>query len=166
MSAGAISQSNGEIHLAISQPARLSLPDTAANRKTMVVLARRMSHSDGSKTGNTYKVISAAFGHKDRQWSNNHCREFSACGGDILDFLKRENKLEESAFTLIEQQILATPLLSPAEQYAAFQKAHPEIKLSEVTFRTYVGRIDARKLLKRIRELLSQGEIQGNSETY
>ncbi|MCP4699485.1 MAG: hypothetical protein GY862_21955, partial [Gammaproteobacteria bacterium] len=38
--------------------------------------------------------------------------------------------------------------------------------LSEVTFRTYVGRIDARKLLKRIRELLSQGEIQGNSETY
>ncbi len=166
MSADAISQSSGEIHLAISRPARLSLPDTAANRKTMVVLARRMSHSDGSKTGNTYKVISAAFGHKDRQWSNNHCREFSACGGDILDFLKRENKLEESAFTLIEQQILAAPLLSPAEQYAAFQKAHPEIKLSKVTFRTYVGRIDARKLLKRIRELLSQGEIQGNSETY
>ncbi len=166
MSASTISQSNGEVHLVISQPARLSLPDTAANRKTMVVLARHMSYSDGSKNDITYKVISAAFGHKDRQWSNNHCREFSACGGDMFSFLKRGNKLEESAFTLIEQQILATPLLSPVEQYAAFQKAHPEIKLSEATFRTYVGRIDARKLLKRIRELLCQGEIQENSETY
>jgi len=119
-----------------------------------------------SKRELTFQELSEAFGHKDRQWSNNYYREFEACGEDMLSFLRRENKLEESAFELIEQQILKSPLLPLPEHYAMFKESHPKICLSKATFRKYVSRIDSCKILTRVRELLATGEVSPNSRTY
>lgn len=112
----------------------------------MVVLAKLLKHRDGAKRELTFQELSEAFGHKDRRWSHNYYREFEACGGNMLSFLRRENKLEESAFELIEQQILKSPLLPLHEHYAMFRESHPEICLSKATFRKYVSRIDSCKV--------------------
>jgi Transposase and inactivated derivatives len=133
----------------------------------MVVLAKLLKHREGTnKRELTFQKLSFAFGHKDRQWSHNYYKEFEACGGDMLSFLRRENKLEESASQLIEQQILKTPLLPLPEHYAIFRDTYPEICLSKATFRKYVSRIDSSKVLARVRELLATGDVEPDSRAY
>ncbi len=132
----------------------------------MVVLAKLLKHKEGAKRELTFQKISESFGHKDRQWSHNYYREFEACGGDMLSFLRRENKLEDLAFELIEKQILKSPLLALSEQYAIFRDTHPEICLSKATFRSYVRRIDSSKILARVRQLLIRGEVDPDSRAY
>lgn len=140
--------------------------DTPANQKAMIVLGRQLRRSDGRKTGLTFEYLSESLGHKDRQWSHNYWREFESCEGDLLRFLKRDNKLEERAFSKIEQQILDNPVIPLSEQYERFSKEHPEICLCEGTFRSYVGRIDCGKLLRRIRSMLRRGEVCLDSKRY
>lgn len=132
----------------------------------VVVLAKLLKHKEGAKRELTFQKISESFDHKDRQWSHNYYREFEACGGDILSFLRRENKLEDLAFDLIEKQILNCPLLPLPEHYAIFRDTHPEICLSKATFRQYVSRIDGCKVLARLRQLLTAGEIDPDSRAY
>jgi hypothetical protein len=132
----------------------------------VLILAKLLKHREGAKTELTFQELSFAFCHKDRQWSHNYYREFEACGGDILSFLRRENKLEELAFDLIEQQILKTPLLPLPEQYAMFRDTYPEICLSKHTFYKYVSRINSCKVLTRVRELLARGDVEPNSRAY
>jgi len=132
----------------------------------VIVLAGQLKCVDGSKKGLTFQEISEAFGHEDRQWSHNYYREFQGCGGDIFYFLKRENKLQERVFSLIEQQILKMPLLPLSQGYANFTRAHSEISISEPTFRKYVSRMDSCKLLTRLRKLLTTGQVCPESRTY
>jgi Transposase and inactivated derivatives len=84
----------------------------------------------------------------------------------MLSFLRRENKLQESASQLIEKQILKSPLLPLPQHYAIFRDTHPEICLSKATFRSYVSRIDSCKVLARFRELLTRGGIDPDSRAY
>jgi transposase-like protein len=132
----------------------------------VLILAKLLEHREGAKTELTFQKLSFAFGHKDRQWSHNYYREFEACGGDMLSFLRRENKLEESASQLIEKQILKSPLLPLPEHYAIFKDTYPEICLSKATFGKYVNRIDSCKVLARVRELLVTGEVEPDSRAY
>lgn len=121
----------------------------------MLILAKLLKHKERAKRELTFQNLSEAFGHKDRQGSHNYYREFEGCGGDMLSFLRRENKLEDLAFELIEKQILKSPLLPLPEHYAIFTDTHPEIRLSKPTFRSYVRRIDSSKVLARIRGVIN-----------
>lgn len=84
----------------------------------------------------------------------------------MLSFLRRENRLQNLAFELIEKQILKSPLLPLPEHYAIFTDTHPEICLSKPTFSSYVRRIDSCKVLARVRELLITGEVDPDSRAY
>ncbi len=154
-----IQVSNEEITLTVPQSCQLSLPNTNSNRKVMIVLSRLL-------TDLTFQSISEGFGYKYRQWSDNYCRLFKACDRDLLLYLKRENKLEDAAFALIEAQIMAAPFLSLHEHYLLFRQQHPEINLCEETFRTYVSRVDSCKLLRQAQKLISTGDAQIDSLAY
>jgi hypothetical protein len=132
----------------------------------VLILAKLLKHREGVRRGLTFQNLSESFGHKDRQWSHNYYREFESCGGDMLSFLRRENKLEDLAFDLIEKQILKSPLLPLPQHYAIFIDTHPEICLSKPTFRSYVRRIDSSKVLARVRGLLTTGEVDPDSRAY
>jgi transposase-like protein len=144
----------------------LSLPDTPANEKIMIVLAHSIRQLDGTKAGLTFQEISEILGHADRQWSNNFWREYEAAGGDILAYLKRKKRLEDEAFSLIETQILAQPLLSLSAHYQRFCAAHPELTMCRATFDHYVSQVDGCRLLQRIQQLLVTEKVSLDSDFY
>ena len=145
---------------------QLSLPDTGPNRKAMVVLSRQLVYRDSGKRVFTFGAISEGLGHADRQWSNNYYREFQEHGEDLLAFLQRKNSLKAAAFDRIEEQILQAPLLPLKEQYRLFQKQDPQLSISYATFLEYVRQLDSCKLLRRLQQLVSAGEVHADSKVY
>ena len=134
---------------------RIELKDTMPNRKTLSVLIRELKDGESGKPIFTFQEIADNFGYADRRNPNNFYREFHASGEDFLEFLSRKNTLKEAVFPVIEAQILAAPLLSPHAHYVAFTQQHPDVSISEATFRTYVNEIESVKILKRRGQLVS-----------
>ena len=152
------------LSLAIKLPVRLILRNTPNNRKVLYVLLRLFKKENG-KNLVSFREISALFGLKKRQNSNNYYREFVECDEDLLLFLKRKKRLEES-LPLIEKQILKMPLLSIAEQYKLFLGSHPEFKMTLSSFQKYYSQIDAVKLKKRFDELITRKECRPDKERF
>lgn len=159
-----VEKNSKKISIKINSPVQFDLADTSNNRKVLYVLLRLLK-TENSTNLVTFQGISALFGLKSRQDSNNYFREFLACGEDLLSYLKRKKHLE-GAFPLLEKQVLEMPLLSVSEQYKVFSKAHPEYKMSYLTFQKYFSRLDTQKLKKRYDELISQKECQPDKERF
>lgn len=113
----------------------------------------------------TFNEISALFGFKSRQWSNNFYREFIECGKDFLHYLQRKKK-NRKALPIIEKQFIDEPLLSIKKHYQIFIKENPELKMSEQCFRNYVSQIDTVKYKQRIEEFTSAGKIEPNKDRF
>lgn len=147
---------------------KLSLPNIESNKKAIIIIAKEFKTEIDSKWGITYQEISTNLGHKDRQWSNNVYREFKIeYNSDILRYLKRDTKLEEKSFELIEAQILSNLLVfNLSEQYKEFKKNNKDIKLSEKTFKKYVGEIDSKKILLRLKKVIKKDKITVNMQYY
>jgi len=148
----------------INCPSKFYLKDTPNNRKLLYVLLRLVK-SPFSTNLLTFQQISALFGFKSRQWSNNFYREFIECGQDFLGYLQRKKK-NRAALPLIEQQFLNEPLLSLKEHYQFFIKENQNFKMSEQCFRNYVSQIDTVKYKKRIEEFTSKGKIEYNKDRF
>jgi len=144
----------------------LTLKDTPANQKSMIILSHEFKPVDRCRGEMTFQEISEALGHSDRQWSHNFYREYDAAGGDFGDYLKRRKRLEEAAFPLVEAQILSQPFLSMAEQYRLFCERHPEQAMCRTTFEDYVSQVDSCQLLKRVQQLVTKGEVSLDREFY
>lgn len=153
---------DGYLYVSISEPCRFLLKDTNANRKVLYVLFRLLTNENNENL-TTFQQISAIFGLKSRQDSNNFFREFNHSGQDFLSYLERKKRLK-AALPLIEKQALKNPQLSMHEQYKEFMKSNPALKMSEVCFRNYYSEIDAAKLRKRFMQLKSSEEIQIGKE--
>lgn len=111
----------------------------------------------------SFREISDSFSLKNRQDANNYWRDFLECGKDILFFLQRKRKLNES-FPLIEEQVLSSPLLDIRDHYRIFCQKHQEFKMSEPTFKEFYSNIDTVKYHNRIKEMIIEGEISPDSK--
>ena len=127
--------------------------DTDENQKALFVFLRLLSCPETGKPLFTYQQIAEAFGKKDRRDINNFVRDFMNRGGDFLKYLARKSTKKDRLFPLIERQVLDAPLLSSAEHYRLFCEDHPQERICEQTFRSYVNEIAVTKLLKRFRQL-------------
>lgn len=148
----------------INCPATFEIKDTKNNLKVLYILLRLFKSQKG-KNLVTFSRISALFGLKSRQDSNNFYRDFLASGEDILHFLQRKKKLNK-AFPIIEKQILANPLLPIGEHFKEFLRCNPEFKMTEATFKSYASRIDALKIKKRYDQLITKKEIKPDKERF
>ena len=126
---------------------------TEDNQKALFIFLRLLSCPVTGKPLFTYQELADAFGKKARQNIQNYMQEFEKCAGDFLQYLARKSTKKDAVFPLIEAQILAAPLLTVAEHYRAFCEAHPQERVCEQTFRTYVQEIPVMKLLQRIGHL-------------
>lgn len=126
------------------------------------MLLRCLKTQNGKKKV-SYREIAEQFDLKNRQDTNNYWREFQDCEEDLLLYLQRKQKLQ-AAFPLIEEQVLATPLLEIKEHYRIFCHENPEYRMCEPTFKEYYGKIDAVKLTNRIKEMIVKGEISADSK--
>jgi transposase-like protein len=135
---------------------RIELKDTPSNRKTLSVVVRKLTFVESGNPVFTFQAIAENLGYAARQNTNNFYREFEACGEDFQQFSLRQNHVKEESFPLIEAQILESPFLSLHDQYLSFTQQHPEISISEATFRDYVNDIESAKIVKRCRQLVGE----------
>jgi len=157
-----VKKNDNYLNISINCPIQFSLKDTLNNRKVLYVLFRLLKNENKAHLV-TFQQISALFGLKSRQDSNNFHREFLHSEKDFLFYLERKRKLK-AALPLIEKQVLKNPLLSMHEQYTKFMEANPTLEMSEVSFRNYYAEIDAVKLRKRYMQLISSEEKQSGKE--
>ncbi len=144
---------------------QIELKDTPSNRKTLSVVARKLTYVESGKPVFTFQAIAKHLGYAARQNTNNFYREFEACGEDFQQFSVRQNRLKEASFPLIEAQVLESPLLSLHEQYLSFIQHYPKLSMSEATFRDYVNDIESAKIVKRCRQLVSESGEHVSVET-
>ena len=159
-----VEKNDNNLLIKIGCPVQFELRDTPNNQKVLYVLLRLLKKENGKNLA-TFHLISALFGLKARQDSNNFYREFQACGYDFLKYLQRKSKLGE-AFPLIEEQVLEMPLFNSSEQFEIFSKNHPEHKMSFQSFKKYYAQIDAHKIKKRYDELITKQECRLDKERF
>ncbi|MEA2104647.1 MAG: DDE-type integrase/transposase/recombinase [Candidatus Cloacimonadota bacterium] len=155
---------DGMLSVSINNPIKFSVKDTKNNQKMLLVLLRLFKKENGKELV-TFKKISALFGLKSRQDSNNFYREFQQHDGDFKDYLERKKDFRD-ALPLIEKQILQNPLLKINEHYKDFIETHPKFKMSYTCFRDYFSQIDALKLKNKYDQLTTEDKIKPDTERF
>jgi transposase-like protein len=130
--------------------------DVGKNKKAILVWLRSLCSPETGNPLFTYQQLADAFDYGARQNVENFVAEFHASGDDFKAFLSRVTSKHDRLFPLVEAQILSSPYLSLHQHYGVFGEEHPEERLSESTFRSYVKAIDGGKILKRVRQRLSK----------
>ena len=146
----------------------MKLQENLPNKKVMAVLARELHWRETDKPVFTFQTISEGIGHPDRQYSDNIHKTFLARGENFQQLLDRQNTLKAQSFEQVEAQMLEAPYVSIPEQYRLFRQQHPQVSLSEKTFRQYVDEIPSCKLLKRCQQVVTCEEsvVLLNSRVY
>jgi transposase-like protein len=130
--------------------------DVGKNRKAVFGFLRALRSPETGKALFTHQQIADAFSYKNRQNIDNFLQEFRHSGEDFQVWLSRVNRKRDTIFPVLEAQVLQSPLLSPHQHYLAFCEAHPEERVSEQTFRQYLRDVDGVRLLRRLRQLVSE----------
>lgn len=94
-----------------TQAFSLTLLDTPANRKAVVVLLRAMS-DEADVPLFTLQQLAAIVGSSNRQASSQHVEDFRACGGDMKALLQRDRKVDEGVVEAVRRELLTDPLVS------------------------------------------------------
>jgi len=75
-------------HIAVQiEDMQLALKDTPSNRKTLSIVARKLTFAESGKPVFTFQAIAEQLGYSARQNTHNFYREFAACGEDFQPFL-------------------------------------------------------------------------------
>ncbi len=143
----------------------LILANTESNRKVIIIISKLFKSQIDSKRGITFQEISTNFKHNDRQWSNNFHRNFCEFG-DFLLYLKRVSNLKEKIFPLVEEHFLNNIMLNENQRYELFLSTYSKIKISKGTYSEYINRIDSKKIIRKIKQLFTKGEININTKYY
>lgn len=140
--------------------------DVGKNKKAILVLLRSLCSPETGKPLFTYQEIADAFEYSARQNVENFVAEFHGAHDDFKEFLSRQNSKHDRLFPFVEAQILSCVYLSLHQHYVCFREAHPQEKLSEATFRSYVKEIDGGKILQRVRQVLSKKDSNFDVTRY
>ena len=151
----------GEIYIELKDPEK-----NPANRKVLSVVGRELKHVETGEPVFTFQEIADKLGYADRRNVQNFHREFRQSGEEMQQFLSRKQSKKDQNFSMIEQQILESPFLPISKQYRAFIEEHPEVSVSETSFRKYVNEIDGSKSLKRMQQLVGKEGSSIDSKRY
>jgi hypothetical protein len=151
----------GDMYIELKDPEK-----NAANRKVLSVVGRELKSVETGESVLTFQEIADSLGYGDRRNVQNFHREFRESGEEMQQFLFRKQGKKDQHFSMIEQQILESPFLPLSKQYRAFIEGHPEVSVSETTFRKYVNDIDGSKMLKRMQQLVGNEGSSLDSKRY
>ena len=89
------------------------LPDTASNRKVVLVFLRCFQDEKGRHL--TFQELSKLVDSEKRQASSGHVERFRECGSDFLHFLTRKRKVDSQVVEAVLHELLDTPLAETVE---------------------------------------------------
>jgi transposase-like protein len=90
------------------------LPDTASNRKSMLVFLRLLRNEEG-KCVFTFQELSKVVDSEKRQASSGHVERFRVSGSDFLTFLTRKRKVDSEVVEAVSQEVVGAPLAETSE---------------------------------------------------
>ena len=84
---------------------KLTIGDTQANRKVLMVFLRALQEPTKNKPLFTFKKIADAFNYPDRRNVNNYWREFEQNGRDVLNYILRKRKVDKTVVQAVELEL-------------------------------------------------------------
>jgi len=133
------------------------LPDTASNRKAMLVFLRLLCDGNGKRVF-TFRELSVLFGGNNRQASSGHVERFRKCGSDFLHFLTRKRKVDSHVVEAVTHQLLHDPLAEIGELQQRVKAKLCRDDLSLVNIRVALEQIPYRTVRDAIRKQIAKGK--------
>ena len=122
------------------------LPDTASNRKAMVVFLRLVIN-ERNKPRFTYQQLAPVVESNNRQAASEHMEAFRASGRDFVSLLRRERKVNPTVVEATEAELKANPLAKVVTLTQRVNQRLGRSDISEANIRVAIEQISAQPIL-------------------
>lgn len=139
------------------------LPDTPANRYTMVVWLRWLRDKRG-KPLFTLQELAPLVGSANRQAASQHVETFRACGEDFRDFVLRQRKVDEQVVAAVTEVVRQRPLAGPTELASPVNERLGRQDLSAANMRAALAQIPCTVVLEPLRRQVTVGQAHYKEE--
>jgi len=134
------------------------LPETPSNRHLTVVWLRLLVNERGTPWF-TLQELAPLVGSTNRQAASQHLEDFRQCGEDFRAFVLRQRKVDATVVEAVLQELLHTPLASPAELAPRVNAQLGRNDLSVVNIEEALEQISCVPLLRTLRRQLEAGHV-------
>ncbi len=139
--------------------------DTPSNRKAVVVFLRQMYDSETGEWLFTEKELAALLDSPNRQAVDGHMKGYRDAGGDLLDFLKRQRKVDDAVVKLVWQVFCENPYASLSEMTRQANTRYDGQKsLTKANVREALSRVSGYKVWRKMLKDLSKGKAHYKEE--
>jgi len=139
------------------------LPDTAFNRKFMVIFLRLLMNKTG-KSLYTYKELSVIVGSNNRQAASGHIEHFRACGKDVSSSLTRHRKVDAEVVEAVRLELQNGALQKVSELCVVVNNRLERTDLTEANISAALDQIPYGSVHRVLRNQLSSGELHYKEE--
>ncbi len=129
----------------------LTINDTQANRKVLMVFLRSLQNPETKKHLFTFKRIADAFQYPDRRNANNYWREFESCDRDITDYILRKRKVDLAVIEAVESELKGNIQASVPELCAGTNERLNRSDLTPANIRTALEQIPCTAIRREVR---------------
>jgi transposase-like protein len=149
---------DGMYHIS-SQDFCLQFPETEKNTRVLWLLLRAFHDPDTGKPLFTYEQIAKAFGYKSRQNIQNFEGEFKACGSDILSYLRRKCKVDDSVVDAVAALLRQFPLAPATELCPLVQECLKRPDITPPNIRKAIQQVPCSVIRPILQQQWEQGEF-------
>lgn len=135
-----------------------SFPDTACNRKAVVVLLRSLRRGRDGGHLFTHQELAGIVESGNRQASSEHVEQFRACGEDFDAFIRRQRKVDGTVVEAVFDALVQDPLADMGVIGHRVQEKLGRTDLCEVNIRAALDQISFLRVRKILKRLLAQGQ--------
>ena len=139
------------------------LPDSDENKQALLVFLREF-RGRNNRWLFTHKELAGILGSTNRQASSGHCEEFRATGREILDFLNRRRKVDQTVVTAVEAIVSSEPLIPGVQLADRVNKKLDRTDLTPVNIDDALDQISCRVVRGSLRTQIESGQIHWSEQ--
>lgn len=133
------------------------LPDTPANRKSVVVFLRLLV-DDAGQPCFTLQQLAPIVESQNRQAASQHMEDFRAAGCDFSHFLRRKKKVDEQVVEATQAELQRDPLVDVSQLQQRVNARLHRNNLSKVNIQTAMEQISANQIRSVIKSQVACGK--------
>jgi len=135
-----------------------SFPDTASNRKAVIVLLRSLRWGQDGRHLFTHQELSEIVGSGNRQAASEYMEQFRACGEDFDAFIRRQRKVDQVVVNAVFSELVQDPLADIVVIGHRVGDRLGRSDLSEGNIRAALDQISFLQVRQVLKRLLAQGQ--------
>lgn len=135
--------------------------DSPSNRKAVVVFLREKYDRETGKRVCTEEALAQLVGSTNRQAVDGHMKGFRDADGDMLEYLKRKRKVDETVVNLVWKEFCVDPYSRLSELTARVNAGYSGAKpLNEANVREALSQISGDTIRRKMLKGLAKGQAQ------